>query len=229
MRSFSLSLVVWRCGARAARAAAAGNLGWSRSLHASVQAGDTAQTRDAAGPGKAAMQTPQVGVACVVFDETRLEDPHVLLIQRKNPPAAGLWTFPGGRLALGETVQEGAVREAVEETGITPSAVGPLIKLAEVITRRGDERKGNDSSPSDVLFHYVVLDFIALGAGHPVAKDDALDARWLRAATAADTVPCHELVPDMIESALALLPTFTQSLDSTGAVTSSSVSRQGSP
>ena len=42
--------------------------------------------------------------------------PHYLLVQRGNPPNAGRWSFPGGKLELGETTLDGARRELAEET-----------------------------------------------------------------------------------------------------------------
>ena len=42
----------------------------------------------------------------------------VLLIQRKHPPNVGAWGCPGGFMDVGETAEEGALRELEEETGI---------------------------------------------------------------------------------------------------------------
>lgn len=42
----------------------------------------------------------------------------VLVVRRNIEPAKGTLTLPGGYLDLGETWQEGAVRELLEETGI---------------------------------------------------------------------------------------------------------------
>lgn len=41
----------------------------------------------------------------------------ILLCRRAIPPRKGLWNLPAGYLENGETVQEGAVRETVEEAG----------------------------------------------------------------------------------------------------------------
>lgn len=43
------------------------------------------------------------------------EDGRILLIRRADN---GLWAMPGGALEVGETPAEGAVREALEETGV---------------------------------------------------------------------------------------------------------------
>lgn len=42
----------------------------------------------------------------------------LLLTKRAIHPAFGDWTLPGGYMELGETVEEAAVRELLEETGI---------------------------------------------------------------------------------------------------------------
>ncbi|MCC6446418.1 MAG: NUDIX domain-containing protein [Armatimonadetes bacterium] len=42
----------------------------------------------------------------------------VLLARRKYEPRAGEWSIPGGYVECGETVEEAAVREMLEETGL---------------------------------------------------------------------------------------------------------------
>lgn len=56
-----------------------------------------------------------------------LKDGKLLLGRRHDDPekassllkGAGTWTMPGGKLHFGETFEEGAKREVLEETGIT--------------------------------------------------------------------------------------------------------------
>ena len=42
----------------------------------------------------------------------------VLLVKRKNQPAKGQWWFPGGRVFKGETIEQAAVRNGIEEVGL---------------------------------------------------------------------------------------------------------------
>jgi ADP-ribose pyrophosphatase YjhB (NUDIX family) len=48
----------------------------------------------------------------------------IWLLRRGFDPAAGLWTFPGGFVDLGESVEEAARREAREEIGIDLELTG---------------------------------------------------------------------------------------------------------
>jgi ADP-ribose pyrophosphatase len=108
---------------------------------------------------------PRVGVGAVVFREGR-----VLLIRRGAAPAVGLWAIPGGGLRIGETLQEGAEREILEETGIVIRAGAPVF-TCDSFERDGEGR---------VRFHYVIVDMTAdYVSGDVKAADDALEARWI--------------------------------------------------
>lgn len=47
-----------------------------------------------------------------------IEDGRVLMVKRKFEPRAGLWTLPAGFVEYDEHVEECAVRETLEETGL---------------------------------------------------------------------------------------------------------------
>ena len=107
---------------------------------------------------------PAVG-AVVVHDGA------VLLVRRGRAPARGVWAVPGGRVELGETLAEATEREVREETGVTVRAGEPIWSFDSVI--RDEEGR--------VAFHYVIVDLLAeYVAGEPRARDDALEARWVR-------------------------------------------------
>lgn len=60
-----------------------------------------------------------VGARCVLRDEAG----RVLLIRRIDN---GHWALPAGALEVGESIEEAAVREVVEETGLTATALTPF-------------------------------------------------------------------------------------------------------
>jgi 8-oxo-dGTP diphosphatase len=68
---------------------------------------------------------PRVGVGVLVENEGK-----ILLGQRKGAHGAFTWAPPGGHLEFGETVEECAKRELLEETGlkIIASTLGPWME-----------------------------------------------------------------------------------------------------
>ncbi|GBF08442.1 ADP-ribose pyrophosphatase [Aeropyrum pernix] len=104
---------------------------------------------------------PVVGVGCLVFRDGR-----ILLVKRKYPPGRGKWSIPGGHVRLGETLEEAAVRELEEETGIKGRPLG-VVNVDDAITV---DDKG-------VRYHYVLITILLedLG-GEPQAGDDAEEA-----------------------------------------------------
>jgi ADP-ribose pyrophosphatase YjhB (NUDIX family) len=54
---------------------------------------------------------PKVVVACALYEGDRM-----LWVRRTMPPYAGCWALPAGFVELGETVEEAACREVLEET-----------------------------------------------------------------------------------------------------------------
>lgn len=112
-------------------------------------------------------EMPKVAVGAVVFKNER-----VLMVRRGQPPSEDLWAIPGGSVELGETLQEAAEREILEETGIHIRAGEPVFTF-DAIDR---DRAGK------IRFHYVIVDLAAdYVRGDPAAGDDAADARWISA------------------------------------------------
>lgn len=129
------------------------------------------------------MTRPVVAVGAFVFDR----DGRVLLVQRGAPPGAGLWTLPGGKLELDETLAQAVAREVREETGLVVE-VGALACVVERIAEG---------------YHYVILDYLArVIGGALVAGDDARDARWASSDDLA-ALPLSEGLLPLLERARA--------------------------
>jgi 8-oxo-dGTP diphosphatase len=107
---------------------------------------------------------PFIGIGIVVIKENQ-----VLLCQRGKPPGIGTWTLPGGAQELGETCEQAARRELLEECGLE---VGDLHFCAHVDTIRRDP-------DGRIRFHYTILDFATRWvAGEPMAGSDVMSAEW---------------------------------------------------
>jgi 8-oxo-dGTP diphosphatase len=116
-------------------------------------------------PESAYPEAPRLAVGAIVFHAGK-----VLLVKRGRPPAKGQWAIPGGTVKLGESLQEAAQREILEETGIAVEAKAPVHAIDTVVR----------DSTGRVQFHYVIIDLAAdYLYGDPVAGDDADEACWV--------------------------------------------------
>ncbi|MBO1517133.1 MULTISPECIES: NUDIX hydrolase [Psychrobacter] len=97
------------------------------------------------------------------------KDGKVLLVRRANPPDAGLWGFPGGKIERGETVKDAAVRELYEETGIVSNAS----KAFNAVDAFDFDSSGK------LRHHFVLVAVLCIWvSGDPLAGDDALEANF---------------------------------------------------
>ena len=107
---------------------------------------------------------PLIGVGAIIIDGDK-----VVLIKRGQAPLAGEWSIPGGVLEVGETMREGVIREAHEETSL---AIEPMDLLGVYDRMLRDDR-------GQVLYHYVLIDFLCRAvAGDLRAAGDTDEARW---------------------------------------------------
>lgn len=107
------------------------------------------------------IQTPMLAVDVVL----RMND-GIVLIRRRNPPFMGRYALPGGFVEIGETAEDAARREVLEETGINAS----LVKLVGVYSEPDRDPRG----------HVVSICYLADGSGDLRPGSDASDVRLFR-------------------------------------------------
>ncbi|UQV20108.1 nucleotide triphosphate diphosphatase NUDT15 [Vibrio sp. J383] len=105
-------------------------------------------------------QEVRVGVAAVILREGR-----VLLGERIGSHGAHTWATPGGHLEWGESIEECAKRETLEETGLVVSAFEKLTFTNDIFEK---ENK-----------HYITLFFVASDAsGEPQVAEPDKCKQW---------------------------------------------------
>ncbi len=105
-----------------------------------------------------------VAVTAFVVHEGRL-----LLIQRTDN---GLWALPGGAQDFGESIAETAVRETIEETGVTvevTDVVGIYTNPAHVI----------EYSDGEVRQQFSICFRAEYVSGEPTTSEESSDVRWV--------------------------------------------------
>jgi len=106
---------------------------------------------------------PRVGVGVLLVDSSD----RVLLTLRARPPEAGCWSIVGGKVDFLETLEECAVREALEEVGVEINLVRLLCVTDHCLPEEGQ--------------HWVspaYLGRILAGYAHNCEPDKALEVRW---------------------------------------------------
>ena len=83
------------------------------------------------------------------------------------------WDAPGGQIEVGENLEEGLLREILEESGITAS----VRCLAGVYSNVGQHLfyDGVTNVPTKVNFDFI-CDYVS---GQPAASDEATEALWI--------------------------------------------------
>ncbi len=90
------------------------------------------------------------------------KDGKYLLLQEKQPKAYGLWNFPAGRVDVGESIEEAAIRETKEESGFDIE----LIRKVKIFHEKA----------TDVVKH--VFEGKIIGGELNPSKDEMLDGKW---------------------------------------------------
>lgn len=133
--------------------------------------------------------THQVGVSGLVLNREKNE---VLVVQDKNMLKIGrrlkrpVWKFPGGLSDEGESIEETAVREVWEETGIRA-------EFKSILLFRQQHKMKNAFDKSDV---YVVCRMEPLSFGISHCEDEIAQCQWMELSTLlthTDTTPLTKL------------------------------------
>ncbi len=124
---------------------------------------------------------PRAAVSAAIFCGNS-----VLLVKRARPPAAGLWSLPGGHIEPGERAIDAMRRELLEETATDAKILG-VAGVTDVVQQ--NDRGG-------VLFHKVIIVFYGLWcAGDALAGSDANAVQWQEM----DTLEMLDLTEGLVE------------------------------
>ncbi len=107
-----------------------------------------------------------ISVDSVIFGYTEGEL-KVALVKRKTPPFVGMWAIPGGFMEGNETVEETALRELKEETGIE----NVYLEQFHVFNKPGRDPRG----PTITIALFALIDSSRC---HLVASEDVSKAKW---------------------------------------------------
>lgn len=111
-------------------------------------------------------------------------DGRALIARRGRAPNRGLWSLPGGRIEFGETAEAAAIRELLEETGVSAEIVG-LAELVEAIEPDG---------AGGARRHAVILAYAGRWTGgEPMASDEADAFAWV----SAEELAAYETTPGL--------------------------------
>ena len=110
---------------------------------------------------------PALTVDCVIFGLDESAKLKILLIQRGHDPNEGQWALPGGVVDMGEPLEEAALRELKEETGVEN------VFIEQLYTFGSPHR-----DPRGRVVTVVYYALINLAEYRIAADSDARDVRW---------------------------------------------------
>ncbi|MGW9025476.1 NUDIX hydrolase [Streptomyces sp. NPDC055722] len=128
-------------------------------------------------------EQPGISAAIVV------QEGRVLMVRRRMREGELSWQFPAGGIEAGESAEEAAVRETLEETGLTVSAIKLLGERVHPKTKR--------------LMSYTACDVVS-GTAHVADEEELAELAWVAHAEIPEYVPygLFEPVQDYLDGAL---------------------------
>lgn len=94
------------------------------------------------------------------------QEPHLLLVKRKNNPYKDFWALPGGYINNNERLEDAAKRELLEETGLA------VVGLEQVYILDDPNRDSRGRTISVVYSGATLYKEV-------VGGDDAAEAKWV--------------------------------------------------
>lgn len=127
-------------------------------------------------------------VDAVVFKKTTSgREVEILLVKRKNDPFKGKWALPGGFVEENEDLQEAALRELKEETGLSVTNVEQLQAFG---------KPGRDPRGPTVTITFVGW---AKSEASVSPSSDAEDVRWFTLNDLPDLAFDHDVIIKLAE------------------------------
>jgi len=121
-------------------------------------------------------------------DGAVIQDGKILLVKRKFEPFKDKWALPGGFVEYGETVENAAVREVLEETGLET-------KVKHLIGVYSDPERDPRGHTITVVY------LLEIQGGKLLSGDDATDASFFGFSNLPDLSFDHDRIIDDIKEA----------------------------
>jgi 8-oxo-dGTP diphosphatase len=171
-------------------------------------------------------QNPVPGAGVLVEMETGAGESGIVLVRRGQPPFEGWWALPAGYIEADESVEQAAVRECKEETGLDVELLelfgvysfpeGPvqsgIIIFYRALPVGGELRAGDDAQDVGVFPPHALPDKLAFRTHREVL------ARWVRGRspefrTDASSIVIREARAEDEARVLELLPLISSNAD----------------